>query len=48
VLLANIYASTGEWEGVEKVRRLMDDSGVIKEFGSALIEAVGSFCIIRI
>ncbi|XP_020257277.1 pentatricopeptide repeat-containing protein At5g15300 [Asparagus officinalis] len=39
VLLSNIYASLGEWEGVEKVRRLMDDSGVMKEAGSTLIGA---------
>lgn len=39
VLLSNIYASRGEWDGVEKVRKLMDDSGVRKEPGCSLIEA---------
>ncbi|KAJ8750064.1 hypothetical protein K2173_013979 [Erythroxylum novogranatense] len=39
VLLSNIYASIGEWNGVEKVRNLMDDSGVRKEVGCSLIEA---------
>ncbi|KAL5582261.1 hypothetical protein UlMin_014703 [Ulmus minor] len=39
VLLSNIFASQGEWDGVEKVRKSMDDSGVIKEAGCSLIEA---------
>ncbi|XP_077227955.1 pentatricopeptide repeat-containing protein At5g15300-like [Tasmannia lanceolata] len=39
VLLSNIYASMGEWNGVERVRRLMDDRGVRKEAGCSLIEA---------
>ncbi|KAA8530387.1 hypothetical protein F0562_005096 [Nyssa sinensis] len=39
VLLSNIYASQGEWDGVERVRQLMDDSGVKKEPGCSLIEA---------
>ncbi|KAJ4835396.1 Pentatricopeptide repeat-containing protein [Turnera subulata] len=39
VLLSNIYASVGEWGGVEKVRKLMDDSGVRKEPGCSLIDA---------
>ncbi|XP_015873075.2 pentatricopeptide repeat-containing protein At5g15300 [Ziziphus jujuba] len=39
VLLSNIHASRGEWDGVEKVRKLMDDSGVKKEPGCSLIEA---------
>lgn len=34
VLLSNIYASQGEWNGAERVRKLMDDSGVKKEVGS--------------
>ncbi|XP_057978581.1 pentatricopeptide repeat-containing protein At5g15300 isoform X2 [Malania oleifera] len=38
VLLSNIYASRGDWGGVEKVRKLMDDSGVKKEPGCSLIE----------
>ncbi|KAK8970623.1 Pentatricopeptide repeat-containing protein [Platanthera guangdongensis] len=33
ILLSNIYASTGEWRGVEKMRALMDDGGVTKEAG---------------
>ncbi|XP_052189015.1 pentatricopeptide repeat-containing protein At5g15300-like isoform X1 [Diospyros lotus] len=39
VLLSNIYASKGEWDGVEKVRKLMDVSGVRKERGCSLVEA---------
>lgn len=39
VLLSNIYALKGEWDGVEKVRKLMDDSGVKKEAGCSLIES---------
>ncbi|XP_062104749.1 pentatricopeptide repeat-containing protein At5g15300 [Humulus lupulus] len=39
VLLSNIYASQGEWGGAEKVRKSMDDSGVMKEAGFSLIEA---------
>lgn len=39
VLLSNIYASQGEWNGVETVRRMMDESGVIKEAGCSLVEA---------
>ncbi|KAJ9173264.1 hypothetical protein P3X46_016420 [Hevea brasiliensis] len=39
VLLSNIYASVGEWDGVQKVRNLMDDSGVRKEPGCSIIEA---------
>ncbi|XP_017974317.1 PREDICTED: pentatricopeptide repeat-containing protein At5g15300 [Theobroma cacao] len=39
VLLSNIYASKGEWDGVEKVRKMMDDSGVTKEPGCSLLEA---------
>ncbi|OVA12198.1 Pentatricopeptide repeat [Macleaya cordata] len=39
VLLSNIYASEGQWEGAEKVRKLMDDRGVRKEPGCSLIEA---------
>ncbi|KAK7819335.1 pentatricopeptide repeat-containing protein [Quercus suber] len=39
VLLSNMYASRGEWDGVEKVRKLMDDSGVRKEPGCSLVEA---------
>ncbi|XVF14301.1 hypothetical protein REPUB_Repub09cG0047000 [Reevesia pubescens] len=39
VLLSNIYASKGEWDGVEKVRKMMDDTGVRKDPGCSLIEA---------
>lgn len=39
VLLSNIYASQGEWDGAETVRRMMDESGVIKEVGCSLVEA---------
>ncbi|KAJ0987436.1 hypothetical protein J5N97_005792 [Dioscorea zingiberensis] len=42
VLLSNIYASMGEWDGVEKVRKLMDDRGVSKEAGCAQIEGENS------
>ncbi|CAN6574763.1 unnamed protein product [Malus baccata var. baccata] len=42
VLLSNIYASRGEWQGVEEVRKLMDDSGVKKEAGCSLVEADNS------
>ncbi|KAM7274817.1 hypothetical protein ACFE04_016683 [Oxalis oulophora] len=38
VLLSNIYALQGEWGGVEKVRKLMDDEGVRKEPGFSLVE----------
>ncbi|KAH7554615.1 hypothetical protein JRO89_XS12G0247400 [Xanthoceras sorbifolium] len=39
VLLSNIYASRGEWDGVQNVRKLMDDSGVRKEPGRSLVDA---------
>ncbi|KAK2655521.1 hypothetical protein Ddye_008573 [Dipteronia dyeriana] len=39
VLLSNIYASRGEWDGAKNVRKLMDDSGVRKEPGHSLVEA---------
>ncbi|KAL6520401.1 hypothetical protein OROMI_032581 [Orobanche minor] len=38
VLLSNIYASNGEWCGVEKVRKLMDGSGVKKARGFSLVD----------
>ncbi|KAK0584729.1 hypothetical protein LWI29_017708 [Acer saccharum] len=38
VLLSNIYASRGEWDGAQDVRKLMDDSGVRKEPGCSLVE----------
>ncbi|KAI0495397.1 hypothetical protein KFK09_021698 [Dendrobium nobile] len=37
VLLSNLYASMGEWDGVEKMRALMDDTGVMKAAGCALL-----------
>lgn len=37
VLLSNIYASGGEWSGVENVRNLMDSRGVKKERGFSLV-----------
>lgn len=39
VLLSNIYASVGEWPGSENMRKLMDDSGVNKEAGRAVIDS---------
>ncbi|XVE68174.1 hypothetical protein DITRI_Ditri09bG0047600 [Diplodiscus trichospermus] len=39
VLLSNIFASKGEWDGVDKVRKMMDDTGMRKEAGCSLIEA---------
>ncbi|KAJ8616545.1 hypothetical protein MRB53_035917 [Persea americana] len=39
VLLSNIYASMGEWGGAEKVRKLMDDRGVMKAAGCSVVEA---------
>lgn len=38
VLLSNIYASVGEWFGSEKMRKLMDDSGVNKEAGQTFVD----------
>ncbi|KAL0343865.1 UNVERIFIED_CONTAM: Pentatricopeptide repeat-containing protein [Sesamum angustifolium] len=38
VLLSNIYASSGEWCGVEDVRRLMVESGVKKASGFSLVD----------
>jgi pentatricopeptide repeat protein len=38
VLLSNIYASVGEWLGSENMRKLMDDSGVNKEAGRAVVD----------
>lgn len=38
VLLSNIYASTGQWEGVQRVRKMFDDTGVKKPTGYSLIE----------
>ncbi|XP_055817681.1 pentatricopeptide repeat-containing protein ELI1, chloroplastic [Solanum dulcamara] len=38
VLLSNIYAAAGDWDGVAKVRALMKRSGVDKEPGCSSIE----------
>ncbi|XP_058088135.1 pentatricopeptide repeat-containing protein At4g21065-like isoform X2 [Magnolia sinica] len=38
VLLSNIYASQGKWEGVVEVRKLMRATGVRKEPGKSWIE----------
>lgn len=37
VLLSNLYASMGEWDGAEKMRALMDDTGVMKAAGCAFL-----------
>ncbi|KDO57336.1 hypothetical protein CISIN_1g010881mg [Citrus sinensis] len=44
VLLSNIYASTEQWNGVEKVRRGMEDNEVRKVPGCSLIEVDGVVC----
>nr|GEY28058.1 hypothetical protein [Tanacetum cinerariifolium] len=38
VLLSNIYASQGEYDGAERMRRVMDDKGVRKEAASSLVD----------
>ncbi|EOA15354.1 hypothetical protein CARUB_v10004360mg [Capsella rubella] len=38
VLLSNIYASAGDYEGVAKVRNLMKEKGIMKEPGVSTIE----------
>ncbi|XP_010446667.1 PREDICTED: pentatricopeptide repeat-containing protein ELI1, chloroplastic [Camelina sativa] len=38
VLLSNIYASAGDYEGVAKVRNLMKEKGIVKEPGVSTIE----------
>ncbi|XP_023543384.1 pentatricopeptide repeat-containing protein ELI1, chloroplastic [Cucurbita pepo subsp. pepo] len=38
VLLSNIYAATGNWEGVSKMRTLMKEHGIEKEPGCSSIE----------
>ncbi|KAK1283019.1 Pentatricopeptide repeat-containing protein [Acorus calamus] len=38
VLLANAYGGIGAWVGMENVRKMMNDRGVIKEAGCSLIE----------
>eukprot|EP01018_Ginkgo_biloba_P034522 Gb_08671 [translate_table: standard] len=38
VLLSNIYAAAGRWDGIEKVRKLMKDRGIKKKPGCSWIE----------
>ncbi|GAA0143392.1 hypothetical protein LIER_04087 [Lithospermum erythrorhizon] len=38
VLLSNIYAAAGSWEGVERVRVTMKKNGILKEPGCSSIE----------
>eukprot|EP01018_Ginkgo_biloba_P010349 Gb_07336 [translate_table: standard] len=38
VLLSNIYASAGKWDGIEKVRKMMKDRKVKKKPGCSWIE----------
>lgn len=38
ILLSNIYAATGNWDGVAKVRTIMKESGIQKEPGCSSIE----------
>ncbi|KAL8139449.1 hypothetical protein V2J09_005470 [Rumex salicifolius] len=38
VILSNIYAQAGKWEGVEKIRQMMMDRGVKKNIASSWIE----------
>ena len=38
ILLSNIYAAAGNWEGVARVRTLMKESGIQKEPGCSSIE----------
>ncbi|KAM7263499.1 hypothetical protein ACFE04_001182 [Oxalis oulophora] len=38
VLLSNVYAAAGDWDGVGKVRALMKESGIAKEPGCSSIE----------
>ncbi|KAF8410581.1 hypothetical protein HHK36_003113 [Tetracentron sinense] len=38
VTLANIYATAGMWDEVEKIRKTMDERGVVKNPGSSWIE----------
>lgn len=42
ILLANLYASSGRWDDVANVRRLMNDRGVKKEAGWSMIEKDGA------
>eukprot|EP01018_Ginkgo_biloba_P031739 Gb_11664 [translate_table: standard] len=38
VLLSNIYAAAGRWDGIERVRKMMKDRGVKKKPGCSWIE----------
>eukprot|EP00268_Persea_americana_P058473 TRINITY_DN7072_c0_g1_i4.p2 TRINITY_DN7072_c0_g1~~TRINITY_DN7072_c0_g1_i4.p2 ORF type:complete len:283 (-),score=57.45 TRINITY_DN7072_c0_g1_i4:415-1263(-) len=37
VMLSNMYASTGQWENVKKLRELMDNRGIRKEVGCSWV-----------
>lgn len=37
VMLSNMYASTGQWENVKKLRELMDNKGIQKEVGCSWV-----------
>ncbi|XP_057981510.1 pentatricopeptide repeat-containing protein At5g08510 [Malania oleifera] len=41
VILSNIYASAGQWDGVAKLRKLMNGSQIIKAAGYSFIEDRG-------
>ncbi|XP_068650982.1 putative pentatricopeptide repeat-containing protein At5g40405 [Aristolochia californica] len=41
VLISNIYADSGKWNGVSDIRRLMKSKGVRKEPGCSVIEVDG-------
>ena len=38
VILANLYAAAGKWEGASKVRRRMKEAGVRKTVGFSSVE----------
>ncbi|KAK4369748.1 hypothetical protein RND71_009223 [Anisodus tanguticus] len=38
VMLSNIYANAGMWEGVKKVRQMMENKGIKKEAGCSWIQ----------
>ncbi|KAL4581782.1 hypothetical protein LXL04_006310 [Taraxacum kok-saghyz] len=44
VLLSNIYASQGEWDGALRLRKAMDDKGVRKEAASSLVDTNDKTC----
>lgn len=48
VQLSNIYASTGMWNGVARVRVLMKERGVAKEIGNSFIEINGKLQSFRV